>query len=80
MTQSKTHTRLEFISHTSSLAGVAALSGFAGSSVKGHAANNKTLKLGLIGCGRRGSGAARQALIADDKVELVAMPGQHGII
>lgn len=34
---------------------------------------NKTLKLALVGCGGRGSGAANQALQADDNVELVAM-------
>nr|WP_298791065.1 Gfo/Idh/MocA family oxidoreductase [uncultured Allomuricauda sp.] len=34
---------------------------------------NKTLKLALVGCGGRGSGAADQALQADDNVELVAM-------
>lgn len=31
------------------------------------------LKLGLVGCGGRGAGAANQALNADDKVNLVAM-------
>lgn len=35
--------------------------------------NDKTLKLALIGCGGRGSGAANQALKADDNVELIAM-------
>ncbi len=34
---------------------------------------NKTLKLALVGCGGRGSGAADQALQAEDNVELVAM-------
>lgn len=34
---------------------------------------NKTLKIALIGCGGRGSGAANQALQADENVELVAM-------
>ncbi len=34
---------------------------------------NKKLKLALIGCGGRGSGAAVQALTADPDVELVAM-------
>nr|WP_298928506.1 Gfo/Idh/MocA family oxidoreductase [uncultured Allomuricauda sp.] len=34
---------------------------------------NKTLKLALVGCGGRGSGAADQALQADDNVELIAM-------
>lgn len=38
-----------------------------------HAAGNDVLRVGLIGCGGRGTGAARQALEADDKVKLVAM-------
>lgn len=33
----------------------------------------KTLKLALVGCGGRGTGAAVQALKADDQVKLVAM-------
>ncbi|MBM1107696.1 Gfo/Idh/MocA family oxidoreductase [Aurantibacter crassamenti] len=36
-------------------------------------ANNKKLKIALVGCGGRGTGAAIQALNADDNVELVAM-------
>ena len=35
--------------------------------------DNKKLKLALVGCGGRGSGAAVNALTADDQVELVAM-------
>jgi hypothetical protein len=31
------------------------------------------LRVGLIGCGGRGTGAARQALLADERVKLVAM-------
>lgn len=34
---------------------------------------NKKLKLAVIGCGGRGSGAVTQALTADENVELVAM-------
>ena len=34
---------------------------------------NQKLKLALVGCGGRGSGAAVQALIADENVELIAM-------
>ena len=34
---------------------------------------NKKLKLSVIGCGGRGSGAVVQALTADENVELVAM-------
>jgi len=37
------------------------------------AAGNEVLRIGLIGCGGRGSGAAREALRADPKVKLVAM-------
>src|SRR5438876_3251250 len=37
------------------------------------AENSETLRVGLIGCGGRGSGAASQALSADKNVALVAM-------
>ena len=35
--------------------------------------NDKKLKVALVGCGGRGTGAAVQALKADDNIELVAM-------
>ena len=35
--------------------------------------NSDTLKVGLVGCGGRGTGAASQALNADNNVVLVAM-------
>lgn len=38
-----------------------------------YAAGNDTLKIALIGCGGRGTGAARQALSTGDGVQLVAM-------
>jgi predicted dehydrogenase len=38
-----------------------------------YAAGSDTLKVGLIGCGRRGTGAAAQALSADANVQLTAM-------
>jgi myo-inositol 2-dehydrogenase / D-chiro-inositol 1-dehydrogenase len=37
------------------------------------AAGNSTLRVGLVGCGGRGTGAARNALQADPHVKLVAM-------
>src|SRR6478735_8769963 len=37
------------------------------------AAGNDTLRIGLVGCGNRGTGAAKEALRADPKVKLVAM-------
>ena len=38
-----------------------------------HAAGSGTIKVGLVGCGGRGTGAAEQALTADSGVKLVAM-------
>jgi predicted dehydrogenase len=38
-----------------------------------HASGRETLKVGLVGCGGRGTGAAQQALNADSNVQLVAM-------
>ena len=38
-----------------------------------HAAENNTLKIGLVGCGGRGSGAAINALKADSNIKLVAL-------
>src|SRR5438128_539153 len=38
-----------------------------------YAAGNDTLRVGLVGCGGRGTGAAKQALRADPKVKLVAL-------
>ena len=40
---------------------------------KGFAASDETLRVGLIGCGGRGSGATREALKADRYVALTAM-------
>lgn len=35
--------------------------------------NEKKLKLAVVGCGGRGSGAVNQALQADENIELVSM-------
>ena len=40
---------------------------------KVHAAGNETIRVGLVGCGGRGSGAAIQALSADKSAKLVAV-------
>src|SRR5260370_11436681 len=40
-----------------------------------YAAGSDLLRIGLIGCGGRGTGAAGQALHADKNVKLVAMAG-----
>lgn len=56
----------------------ATIGGLIATSALGHAAenstaNNRILKVGLIGCGGRGTGAAAQALKADPNVRLTAM-------
>lgn len=57
-------------------AGAATLVGGAllgGVPLSAYAQNGKTLKIGLVGCGGRGTGAAFEALTASKSVKLVAM-------
>ncbi|MFT5468955.1 MAG: putative dehydrogenase [Verrucomicrobiales bacterium] len=55
-------------------AGGAAAAGALVSSVRGEGIpKDKKIKVGFIGCGGRGTGAAAQALTADDNIELWAM-------
>ncbi|MEM6345983.1 MAG: Gfo/Idh/MocA family oxidoreductase [Bacteroidota bacterium] len=44
-----------------------------GARAMGHLTGSDTIKIGLIGCGGRGTGAALQALSTDQNVQLVAM-------
>ena len=62
--------RRDFLTTSAGLTGAALLSGMAPAV---HAAGNDTLRIGLIGCGGRGTGAAAQALRADPNVKLVAL-------
>ena len=68
-------TRREFLQHSSATAaGLALGSALSFPHVAGAAnVKNDKLKLGLIGCGGRGTGAANQALTADSNTELWAM-------
>jgi predicted dehydrogenase len=43
-----------------------------------HAAGSDVLRVGLVGCGDRGTGAATQALAADSNVRLVALADAFG--
>src|SRR5882762_9416225 len=65
--------RRDFLRTTS--AAVAGASVLGGLSVErgAHAAGSDTLKIALIGCGGRGSGAADQALSTEGSVKLIAM-------
>ena len=66
-------TRRQFIKTSSAATLGAAFASNLIISQKGFAANSDTLKIGLIGCGGRGSGAATEALQADNNVVLTAM-------
>jgi len=65
-------TRREFLCQTSVLAGAAAVSPWARSV---HAGEDNTIRLALIGCGGRGTGAVRDALSVPDggPIQLYAM-------
>lgn len=63
------HTNRRTFLTTSALAGSALTLGSSGL----FAGENNALKIGLIGCGGRGTGAAKNALKADSNVKLVAM-------
>src|SRR3954447_5398464 len=59
--------RRDFLKTTAIAAGTLAAVPFV------HAAGSDVIRVGLIGCGDRGTGAATQALAADSNVKLVAM-------
>ena len=63
-------TRRGFVKATSTLAGLAALSKATGVYAAG---TDETLRVGLVGCGGRGTGAAINALEADSGAKLVAV-------
>lgn len=70
--ESNHFTRRDFLK-TSGLAASAAAVGALDIARTAHAAGSDMLKVGMIGCGGRNSGAAVQALTADAGVRLVAM-------
>lgn len=71
--QNANNTRRDFLK-TGATAGAAAalLSNFAANS-NVYAAGDEILRVGLVGCGGRGTGAANQALKADPNTQLVAV-------
>ena len=67
-------TRREFLKNSSIIAAAATAAPFIGGPAIVSAANNSdTLKVGLVGCGGRGTGAARDALQADQNIALTAI-------
>ena len=64
--------RRDFL-RTSAAASVGIASQFAAGRAYGEVVGADTLKVGLVGCGGRGTGAARDAITSAEGVELVAM-------
>ncbi|MDG1898192.1 MAG: Gfo/Idh/MocA family oxidoreductase [Fuerstiella sp.] len=65
--------RRQFMGTSLSMAAVGVGAGSAASPAAMYAGGDDVLRVGLIGCGGRGTGAAQQALRADQNVKLVAM-------
>jgi myo-inositol 2-dehydrogenase/D-chiro-inositol 1-dehydrogenase len=66
-------TRRNFLKTSSAATGAALLGGLSIERSAFAAANDDTIRIALIGCGGRGTGAANQALHTEGKVNLVAM-------
>lgn len=64
--------RRDFLKSSSAVAGAGALASLA-LPAGAYAGNDETIRVGLIGCGGRGTGAATQALSTEGPVKLVAM-------
>ncbi len=70
--ESSSNTRRSFIKTTTAAAAAVPILGMPGI-VSAQNLGSKTIKVGLVGCGGRGTGAAMQALAADPHVQLWAM-------
>ena len=65
--------RRQFLMQSGAVAVGGALAGTLSVARSAHAGGDDVLKIGLIGCGNRGTGAAKNALLADKNVKLTAM-------
>ena len=68
--------RREFLKRSAAVAG--SVSAALSVQRSAHAAGSDVIRLGLVGCGGRGTGAARQALSADPGARLVAISDAFG--
>ena len=71
-TESDANSRRDFVKKSALLTGAMVLPSMQMNAMV-NMSNGKKLKIALVGCGGRGTGAASQALRADDNVVLVAM-------
>lgn len=65
--------RREFLKESGAVVVAGALAGTLSMTRSAHAGGDDLLKVGLIGCGNRGTGAAKNALLADKNVKLTAL-------
>src|SRR5262245_48614753 len=72
-TDSSVTTRREFLKTTSTAAAGAALAATLATPRPGYCAEANTIKIALVGCGGRGTGAAAQALSTAGPTKLWAM-------
>jgi predicted dehydrogenase len=74
----KDTSRREFLQKSSAAVVGGSLVATLGAARTVHAAGSDILKVGLIGCGGRGSGAAVNAMRADDNMQIVALADAFG--
>jgi myo-inositol 2-dehydrogenase / D-chiro-inositol 1-dehydrogenase len=70
--------RRKFLKNSSTAVVAGSLAATLGANRTVHASGSDTLKVGLIGCGGRGSGAAQNAMRAEENVELTVMADAFG--
>ncbi|MCE9604795.1 MAG: Gfo/Idh/MocA family oxidoreductase [Planctomycetia bacterium] len=70
---SSASSRREFMKSSGAIVAAGAIASELSIARSAHAAGSDVLKVGLVGCGGRGTGAAAQALKADKNVKLVAV-------
>src|SRR5262249_19030106 len=70
---SSSRNRREFLKGSAAVVAVGTLADQLALAPRVFAAGSDVLKVGLVGCGGRGTGAASQALHADPQVQLTAM-------
>ena len=73
MTEKPTQTRRDFMKNTATIAAGAAVAGTLVRPMAVYAQSDETIKIALIGCGGRGTGACSQALSTQGPVKLVAV-------
>ena len=71
--KSSTNTRRDFIKKSTILVAGSTVAGNLQIARAAHAYGDEVIKIGLVGCGGRGTGAAVQAMNTNGDVHLVAM-------